>query len=112
MRSDEGSALHVELVEEEGAGVGEVGGGVRGSYIHAEFTVQDELKFLIREGAAAQYGLTESRERADTEPRACSVRQEKRKKCNQGGGKKNYFGSYVSGGGLTWLVLGSVRDKI
>lgn len=69
MRSDEGSALHVGLVEEEGAGVVEVGG--RGSYIHAEFTVQDELKFLIREGAAAQYGLTESRERADTEPRAC-----------------------------------------
>lgn len=96
MRSDEGSALHVGLVEEEGAGVREVGG--RGSYIHAEFTVQDELKFLIREGAAAQYGLTESRERADTEPRACSVRQEKRKKSNQGGG-----------GGL---VLGSVRDKI
>lgn len=88
MRSDEGSALHVGLVEEEGAGVGDVG---RGSYIHAEFTVQDELKFLIREGAAAQYGLTESRERADTEPRACSVRQEKRKKCNQGGG--GYFGS-------------------
>lgn len=45
--------------------------GWRGSYIHAKFTVQDELKFLIREGAAAQYGLTESRERADTEPRAC-----------------------------------------
>lgn len=41
-------------------------GGTRGalwkaekkSYIHAEFTVQDELKFLIREGARAQFGLT------------------------------------------------------
>lgn len=65
--------------------------GGQGSYIHAEFTVQDELKFLIREGAAAQYGLTESRERADTEPRACSVRQEKRKKCNQGGEKKIFW---------------------
>lgn len=63
MRSDEGSALHVGLVEcgwERG----------RGSYIHAEFTVQDELKFLIREGASAQYGLTESREPVDTESRA------------------------------------------
>lgn len=49
-------------------GGSEMGGGV--SYIHAEFTVQDELKFLIREGAAAQYGLTESREPVDTESRA------------------------------------------
>lgn len=73
-----GSGLHVGLVECGGGGAGGGGGGRWGSYIHAEFTVQDELKFLIREGAAAQYGLTESREPADTECRAWQVTEGKR----------------------------------
>lgn len=64
-----GLGLHVGLIECRRRWRG-VRVGRWGSYIHAEFTVQDELKFLIREGAAAQYGLTESREPADTECRA------------------------------------------